>query len=98
MTEPVPPIPIAPVISPELTSEQRRDKYQKSAGDDGEETFVYDPENPKTPPRRRHRRKSQEKPVSDDDMFTNTAKKNDAEAIESGLGYNGSSVTHIFDE
>jgi len=89
------PDPIAPVISPPVTSEQRRENYQKSGGDDGEETFVYDPENPKTPPRKSRRRTSREKPVSDDEQFTNTVGKKDDEA---GLGYNGSSVTQSFDE
>ena len=47
---PDPPNPIAPVISPPLTSQERRDKYQKV--EDGETPFIYDPENPKTPPRK----------------------------------------------
>ena len=88
MAVPAPPDPIAPVISPPLTSEERRDNYQKPKGDDGDNTFVYHPENPKTPPRKTRRWSTKaEKPDSSEDKFTETVKKNDDKA---GFGSNGS--------
>ena len=80
---PDPPNPIAPVISPPLTSQERRDKYQKV--EDDETPFIYDPENPKTPPRK-IRKKKEEKDPSDDEFFTGSVKKVD----EAGFGSTGS--------
>lgn len=74
---PAPADPIAPVISPPVSSAERRNNYQKPKGaDDGEETFVYDPANPKTPPRKSRRTSKVEKPDSSDE-FTQTVKKAD---------------------
>ena len=80
---PDPPNPIAPVISPPLTSQERRDKYQKV--EDGETPFIYDPENPKTPPRKIRKKKGEKNP-SDDEFFTGSVKKVD----EAGFGSTGS--------
>ena len=89
MVAPAPPDPIAPVISPPVSSEELRDKYQNQKPKEHEDpdTFVYDPENPKTPPRKT-RRKSKEKKPDSSDEFTQTVKKADDD--KAGLGSNGS--------